>query len=71
MKKIKYCEIPYGFIYGDAEITRMFSDCKKGWVILGLKTSKYKDNNHIQIYVTKTGKVKIRDSKGEWEHKIK
>lgn len=63
---VKYSELPYGFQYGDAIIERFFSDDKKGWITLGLKTSKYSNHNHIQIYVTKTGKVRIFDSNGEW-----
>ena len=51
----------YGFNYGAAEITRILSDKKTGHVTLGLKTPK----RAIQIYVTKTGKVRIF-SNGEW-----
>lgn len=54
---IRYNETTYGFIYGDAEITRIHSDDEKGWVILQLKTSK----RQLQIYVTKTGKVRVFD----------
>jgi hypothetical protein len=53
--KIKYEETQYGFIYGGANIQRITSDDKKGWVALELKTSK----SRVAIYVTKTGKVTI------------
>jgi hypothetical protein len=59
---IRYEETPYGFNWGAAEIERCFSDKKKGWVMLTLKTKK----GEMQIYVTKTGKVKISDIKGKW-----
>lgn len=56
-------ELKYGFKYGDATIERHISDEKKGWVVLGLETTKQK----LQIYVTNTGKVRIHDKDGkEW-----
>jgi len=63
---IHYKEIEYGFEYGSAKITRLFSDTKKKWITLGLETPKYKGNKGIQIYITKTGKVRIHDTTGEW-----
>ena len=36
----RYEETTYGFNWGAAEITRCFSDTKKGWVTLLLKTPK-------------------------------
>lgn len=57
---IKYKELQYGFMYGDATISRVASDMKKGWIVLELETSKEK----LQIYVTKTGKVRITDANG-------
>lgn len=56
----------YGFEWGAAVIERGFSDEKKGWITLLLKTPKYPAQRGIQIYVTKTGKVRIHDSTGEW-----
>ena len=47
---IHYAEIPYGFEYGAAKVTRLFSDEKKGWVVIGIDTAK----EALQIYVTKT-----------------
>jgi len=60
---IEYKELKYGFKYGAAKVTRLFSDEKKGWVTLGVETPK----SVIQVYVTKTGKIRIhsRDG-GEW-----
>jgi hypothetical protein len=56
---IPYKELTYGFRYGPATITRCCSDEKKGWVILSLETPKYRGHEAIQIYVTKTGKVRV------------
>ena len=56
-----YRETRYGFEYGSAKITRLFSDDKKGWVTLEVKTPK----QEIQIYVTRTGKIRVH-GKGEW-----
>lgn len=62
-----YEETKYGFNYGSAQITRCFSDEKEGWVILLLETPKHKAGTGLQIYVTKTGKVRIHDARGEWK----
>jgi hypothetical protein len=59
---IEYKELEYGFKYGAAEVTRAFSDHKKGWITLIIKTPKAE----IQVYVTKTGKIRIHDPDGEW-----
>ena len=63
---IHFKEIIHGFEFGSAKITRMCSDDKKGWAILCLETPKYKGNKDIQIYITKTGKVRVHSSDGEW-----
>lgn len=60
---IPYSELKFGFQYGAAKITRLFSDEKRGWVTIGIKTPKHS----IQVYVTKTGKVRVHDDNGEWE----
>ena len=61
---IHFQEKEYGFEYGSAEITRLFSDHEKGWVALGLQTPK----ESLQIQVTKTGKVRIfTEGVGEWQ----
>ncbi len=57
-------ETQYGFEWGNAKMTRGFS--RDGWVTMLLETDKYKAGREIQIYVTKTGKVRIHDSTGEW-----
>jgi len=61
-----YKETEYGFEYGAAKISRLFSDEEKGWVTLSLETPKYPGHKAIQIYITKTGKVRI-SSNGEWK----
>lgn len=58
-----YAETPYGFEWGAAKIERCFSDAKKGWVTFLLTTKKVE----LQIYVTKTGKVRVSDKKREWK----
>lgn len=59
-----YAETKYGFEWGAAAMERGFSDAKKGWVTFLLRTPKHKEM--IQIYVTKTGKVRVSSQKGEW-----
>lgn len=63
MSKINYKETNYGFEYGAAEVSRLFSDKKKQWVTISVKTPKHS----LQIYVTKTGKVRVHDERGEWK----
>ena len=60
-----YEETKYGFDWGSAKITRGFSDEKKGWVTLLVETPKHSPGA-IQLYVSKSGKVRISDSTGEW-----
>lgn len=60
---LHFAETKYGFEFGAAKVTRITSDEKKGWVLIGVETPK---NKHVQIYVTKTGKVRISDERGEW-----
>ena len=55
----------YGFQWGPATVERGFCDDLKGWVTLLLKTKKYPHG--IQIYVTKTGKVRVHSAGGEWK----
>lgn len=52
---IPYRETTYGFDYGAAKVTRIHSDDAKGWVVLGIDTPKHR----VQVYVTKTGKVRV------------
>jgi len=58
---VHFKETEYGFEYGSGKVDRLFSDKKKGWVIIGIRTPK----EDLQIYITKTGKVGIHNSKGE------
>ena len=60
-----YKKTAYGFEFGSAKVSRLISDVK-GWVVIGLRTPQHTGVNEIQIYVTKTGKVRITDSRGEW-----
>jgi len=59
---IHYTETKYGFDWGAAKVQRCCSDDKKGWVLLLIETQKAA----IQIYVTKTGKLRVTDGLGEW-----
>jgi hypothetical protein len=61
-----YIETQYGFEFGAAKVTRMFSDAKKGWVTLGVETPKHSGHDTLQVYITKTGKVRIFSKNGEW-----
>ena len=54
---ITFEPLEYGFKYGSASVTRVCSDEKKGWVVIGIDTPK----KNIQVYVTKTGKVRLYD----------
>ena len=53
----------FGFDFGPVGVKRLCADDKKGWIVLGIKTAKA----DLQVYVTKTGKVRISDLKGEWK----
>lgn len=66
MSKIHYAETQYGFQYGSAKVTRIFDDKKKGWVVLGIETPKHSGHGILQVYITKTGKIRIHDKNGEW-----
>lgn len=54
----------YGFDWGPVDVSRACSDEKKGWVLLLVKTKKHPHG--IQIYVTKSGKVRVHSDAGEW-----
>jgi len=62
---IPFEETEYGFVYGAAKVTRMFSHRAKGWVCIGIETPKTGPHG-LQIYVTRTGRIRIADSRGEW-----
>ena len=59
---IIYKETKYGFMYGSLEIERIFSDEEKGTVVIEIKTPK----NNLQVYVTKTGKMRFFRNKDEY-----
>ena len=56
-----YCKTKYGFEYGAANITRLFSDEKAGWITIEVRTPK----QDIQVNVTKTGKIRVHGA-SEW-----
>lgn len=60
-----YAETPYGFEFGCASITRIHH-VLDGAVWIGLETPKHPSGRGINIHITKTGKVRIYDSRGEW-----
>lgn len=60
---MRFNNIPYGFEYGAAEVTRACSDEKKGWVLISINTPK--PNQTIKVYVTKTGKVRVYKNEKE------
>lgn len=63
MASIPYEELSYGFRYGAAKVERLCSDGKKGWVVMNVETPK----TTLQVYVTKTGKVRVHDGTVEWK----
>lgn len=63
---IHFKNTKYGFEWGAAKITRCFADDKKGWVAIEIETPKYKGQKGMQIYITKTGKIRIH-AHGEWK----
>ena len=65
-ESVPYAETKYGFDWGAVKITRCCSIVKKGIVILCLETPMHKESNALQIYVTKSGKVRIHGTGGEW-----
>jgi len=60
---MKAIQTEYGFQWGEATVTRLFSDEQKGCVTIGVESPKEK----LQIYVTKTGKIRVHQADGtEW-----
>ncbi len=55
----------HGIAWGPASMTCGFSDDSKGWVTFILSTKKHP--NGIQVYVTKSGKVRVHSADGEWK----
>lgn len=64
-QKIHYKETEFGFEFGAAKVERFFSDKRTGAVTIGITTPRRQLGGEIQIYVTRTGKVRIF-SRGEW-----
>lgn len=62
---IHYAETLYGFEYGSADVSRLGSDKKKGSVSILIKTPKHPRG--LQVYVTKTGKVRVFNEGKELE----
>jgi len=63
---MKAKRIEHGIEWGSSKMTLLFDDDKKQWVTWGLETPKHSGCHALQIYVTKTGKVRIHDKRGEW-----
>ena len=61
-----YAETRFGFEYGAADVTRCFSDEKKGWVVIMVSTPRHR-GNELRVYVTKTGKIRMHTNDGEWK----
>jgi hypothetical protein len=59
-------ETRYGFKWGPITIERQCSDDKKGWVDFGLISAKAK----INVYVTKTGRIRLFDEHNDKEYKL-
>jgi len=51
-------EIPYGFEYGAAKVTKACGDERFGVVVIHIKTPRHKRYG-LQIRVTKTGMVRV------------
>lgn len=49
-------EQPYGFRWGGAKVERIASDAVRGWVLIQITGGK---NHSVQVYVTKTGKIRV------------
>lgn len=52
-----------GFRFGAADVACMCTDEKRGWVVVGVNTPKHR----IQVYVTKSGRVRVHDGATEWK----
>lgn len=61
---ITYAPSEYGFDWGVASVQRLCCDPQKGWVLIRVKTPK----KEIQVYVTRTGKIRVHSPFGrEWK----
>ena len=61
---MKHKTTKHGFEWGDVKIKRLWACEKRGCVMIALTTSKRK----IEIYITKTGKVRIWSKDDEGNH---
>ncbi len=57
----------HGFYWGPVDVVAGMDDDRRGSVTLLLKTKKYPYG--LQVYVTKTGRVRVFCAKGEWKLK--
>lgn len=57
-------ETPFGFRWGPLEITRAIDDYKRGVIVTQLKTKRHM----MDVYVTRTGKIRIFDKGQEWKN---
>lgn len=55
MKEIIKTRTEYGFQFGAANVSCICSDDAKGWAIIGVSTPKAE----LQIYTTRTGKIRV------------
>jgi hypothetical protein len=51
----------YGFNWGAAKIERRCCSSEEGWIDLAIITPR----DEVHVYVTKTGKVRLYNKKGE------
>ena len=63
---VHFKKTKYGFEFGSAVITRLFSNDKNGATVFGVKTPRKVYGEGLQIYTTRTGMIKVSDSRGEW-----
>lgn len=61
-KTMHFQNTKFGFEWGAAKVQRLCDDDKRGWVIIEIVSPK----NELQIYITKTGKIRVLDKNGEW-----
>ena len=57
-----YNETRFGFEWGAARVSRAMCDARQGWVVIDLETPR----QILQIFVSRAGRVRISDSRGEW-----
>lgn len=60
---IPFYQTNHGFMWGAVEVIRVCSEDKRGAVWIDIETPKHL----LQVYVTKTGKVRVYDDNREWK----